>query len=74
MGKCYSTNGEDFSYNDIEDAIRDALDDPQIAVGTVVVIHEGDAVKRKAGEFAPTDIIDTLSCSASDDCGEYADD
>lgn len=74
MGKCYSTNGEEFNYDDIEDAIRDAFDDPAIEVGAVVIIHEGDAVPHKAGDFAPTDIIDTLACGAGDDGGEFAGD
>lgn len=72
--KCYSTNNEDFSHDCIEEAINDRLSDEFLASGTVITIYEGDAVKQKAGNFAKWDVIDELSCSAGDECGEYADD
>ena len=70
--KCYSTNGEDFNYTEIEDAIRDAFDDPDIAVGSFVVISEGDAIKWKASELTGF-TLDSIVNSAYDEGGEYAD-
>lgn len=73
MEKCYSTNGEDFNYTEIEDAIESAFDDPDLPIGTVVTIDEGDAIPWKAGDFADGFPVETLANSAYDEAGEYAD-
>ena len=70
--KCYSTNNEDFSYNELDDAIRDALDDPEIEVGSVVTVYEGDAARFKAGDFTGWN-LDNITNAACDE-SEYAED
>lgn len=72
MEKCYSTNNEDFNYTELEDAIRDAFDNPEIVVGSEVSIFEGDAIKWKAGELTGF-TLDSIVSTACDEGGEYAD-
>lgn len=71
--KCYSTNNEDFTYDELDDAIRYAIDDESINVGDVVTVYEGDAVPWKAGDFTGF-TLDHISNAAYDEGGEYADD
>ncbi|KAB0665638.1 hypothetical protein F6V25_07910 [Oryzomonas japonica] len=71
--KWYSTNGEEFNHTELDDAIRSALDDLRIPVGSVVTVYEGDSLVRKAGDYAPC-IFDELASAAGDECGEYGDD
>ena len=71
--KCFSTNNEDFSYDELDDAVRDALDDPEIKVGDVVTVYEGDAVRFKAGDFSGWN-LDHITNAAYDEGGEYAED
>lgn len=70
--KCFSTNNEDFSYDELDDAVRDALDDPEIKVGDVVTVYEGDAVRFKAGDFTGWN-LDHIQNAAYDE-SEYAED
>jgi len=72
MKKCYSTNNEDFTYTDCDAAIQSALDDPEIKVGDVVTIYEGDSIEHKAGDFAAFWPIDKLKENANEECGEYS--
>lgn len=73
MEKCYSINGEEFNYTELEDAIRDAFDDARMKVGNTVTIFEADAELWKAGCFADAFPVDTLCNRAYDEAGEYAD-
>ena len=50
--KCYSTNNEDYIYDDIESAIESSIDDLSIQVGSEFLVYEGDAIKYKAGDFS----------------------
>jgi len=67
--KCFSTNNEDFSYDELDDAVRDALYDPEIKVGDVVTVYEGDAVRFKAGDFSGWN-LDQILNTACDEGGE----
>lgn len=73
MKKCYSTNNEDFNYDELDDAVQSALDDPSVNVGDVVTVYEGDAVAWKAGDFTGF-TLDHISNAAYDEGGEYAED
>jgi len=70
--KCYSTNNEDFNYDELDDAIRDAIDDPAINIGDVVTVYEGDAIHFKAGDFTGF-TLDAITNTAYDEGGEYCD-
>lgn len=74
MGKCYSTNDEDYSYDEIEDAIRDKIaDHPELTPGDIFTIWEGDAILWKAGDFAGGFCVDDLSDRAYAEAEESAD-
>ena len=72
--KCYSVNGEDFNYDEIEEAINDKLSDEFLPTGTVITVYEADAKPHKAGDYADAFPLDTLSSNSWDDGGEYAED
>ena len=72
--KRYSTNGEDFNYTELDDAVYDAFDDPAIEVGAIAVIDGGDLVERKAGDFANFYPLDALAEAAYGEHDEYVGD
>lgn len=72
--KCYSVNNEEFNHSELNDAVAEVFDEVDIAIGSVRTVFEGDAIRWKASDFGPYDIIDTLACNAGDNAGEYADD
>ena len=69
--KCYSTNNEDFVYNEMDDALMSAFDDPETKIGTIVTVYEGDPVRFKAGDFTGF-TLDTITNTAYDEGGDYA--
>lgn len=71
--KCYSLNNEEFNYDELDEAIRDAIDDPKINIGDVVTVYEGDAVPFKCGDFVGS-ILDDITNTAYDEGGEYSED
>ena len=71
--KCYSINNEDFSYDELDDAVIAALEEPDVSVGDVVTVYEGDAVPWKAGDFTGWN-LDHITNAAYDEGGEYAED
>jgi len=73
--ECYSTDEEDFSYDDWEDAAEYVFDDPDAKAGDVRVIYKGTAIKKKMSDYADLDVFeDQLSCAAADAVGEHSDD
>jgi len=40
--KCYSTNNEDFTYDELDDAIESAIDGSMVPIGGIVTVYEGD--------------------------------
>jgi len=70
--KCYSTNNEDFTYDELDDAITFAIDDLSINIGDIVTVYEGDAVQFKAGDFTGF-TLDAITNTAHDEGGEYSD-
>lgn len=72
MTKWYSSDEENFDHTDIEDAVREVFDDPEVKVGAVRLVWEGDAAIPKAGEFVPAGIINDLNACACDLCGYHA--
>jgi len=69
--KCYSLNDEDFTYDELDDAITDAFDDSTIDIGSEIIVFEGDAVKFQAGDFTGFN-LDSITNSAYDEGGEYS--
>lgn len=47
MEKCYSTNEEEYKYDTLEEAAEYVFDNPDLPVGTVLSVFEGEPVKRK---------------------------
>lgn len=72
--KCYSTNGEDFNYTELDDAVYDAFDDSTIEVGAIAVIDVGYSVELKAGDFVDFYPLDILANAAYDKYDEYVGD
>lgn len=72
--KCYGINDEYFNHSELEDAITEALDNPDLPVGAVVKVYEGDAVPWKAGDFSDGFPVDSLMERAYDEAGEHAGD
>lgn len=69
MAKWYSANDEDYSHSEIEDAVTEVFDDPEIAVGEVRSVWEGEVTIKKAGEYAPEDMVTLISDRAYAMCG-----
>ncbi|GAA5124599.1 hypothetical protein JIN84_12890 [Luteolibacter yonseiensis] len=71
--KCYSTNEEDFSHNDISEAIESLKEENDITPGKIIELWEGEGRKMPASYYVG-DITDAMQDAACDDCGEYATD
>lgn len=76
MEKCYSTNEEEYNYDTLEEAAEYVFDDPDLPVGTVRSVFEGEPVKRKAGDYFPRwqsgMILEILTENACDECGDFS--
>ena len=76
MEKCYSTNEEAYNYDTLEEAAEYVFDDPDLHVGTVRSVFEGEPVKRKAGDyFLRWDsglILEVLTDNAYEECGDFS--
>lgn len=75
--KCYSINEEEYSYDDIYDAIEafvDGCSDEEIQqiYDGEITIYEGDALQRKASDFLSFNVYDNLQDNAYEEAGEYS--
>jgi hypothetical protein len=71
---CYSTNNEDFSFDDEHDAIGDILnDDITISIGDEVTIWQGETTQNKASYYLPKCIAILINELAFNEHGEVID-
>lgn len=80
---CFSSNGEEFKFDDFDDAIEDVLDinalsrhckyDPAIPQDhvTIVCVYQGETFYPKASNFILAD-LDIAAEKALEHCSEYA--
>ena len=67
----YSTNGEDFRYSELEEAIEMVIDN-ETKDGDAIVVYSGTAETHMASDFM-RHVYDDLAARAYDECGEWAD-
>lgn len=76
MEKCYSTNEEEYNYDTLEEAAEYVFDDPDLPVGTVRSVFEGEPVKRKTGDYFQRwdsgPILEILTDNAYEECGDFS--
>jgi len=68
----YSTNEEEFSYDNLHGAVIDVLGSKGWKVGDIVSVWRGEPSPFRASYFVPT-MADQLTERASDEMGEHAD-
>jgi hypothetical protein len=73
MDKYYSTNEEDYSHSDIEEAAKSAWNsDLECKVGDVITIWEGEALPFSASRFIPH-MAEAMTEAAYDEMSDYSD-
>jgi len=72
--ECFSTNGEDFNFTDLDDAAQDAFNDDSIKVGDIVTIQKGIPKRPEASNFISSYFVERLGENAWDNYGEYVGD
>lgn len=71
---CYSENGEEYRYEDIEEAIYYTIDDvDSLKVGSEFSVWEGECTTRKASSYA-SDVLEDMGNQAYDELPDFADD